>query len=186
MARRTEGEEAYNDRLYLRCMKAQKARIKTKAKAAGFSANSFVLKMALHGEVVVNDNSLSFFEQSLIHEFRRVGQWLNKSFTHRANITGDISNELSDCLRQVERLLNYVSFSMRLHDEYVSFCKEEDLEKDRAQNYPLAIHPKLAFQLYGLDNNLSQLNNIAILRDIRPHELSACLKKVTLLLNRIS
>ena len=186
MARRTKGEEKYNDRLYLRCMSEQKARIKTKATQSGLNTNSFALEMLLNGEVVVNDNSISFFELSLIHQLQSVGQWLNKSFTHRANITGDISNEISNCLREVERLLNYVSFSLKMYDEYVWFCKGEDSEEGKEYKYPLAIHPKLAFQLHGLDNNLTQLNNIAKLRDIRPRELSVCIEKVSILLNRIS
>ena len=45
MARRTKGEEKYNDRLYLRCMSEQKARIKTKATQSGLNTNSFALEM---------------------------------------------------------------------------------------------------------------------------------------------
>lgn len=186
MARRVKDEQKYDSRLYIRCMSDQKARIQSKAEDLGFNTNTFVVNMALNGEVIVNDNSVSIFELGLIRQLQQVGQWLNKSFTHRANITGDLPNELWSCLREVEQLLDYVSLSLKFHGDYLDFAKAEDAKHNRERSYSPAISQGLAFQLYGLDNNLTQLNSIAMIRDIHPRELSACLKKVNILLNRIS
>ena len=186
MARpKKQDSDKHDSRLYIRCRGEQKARIQARAKKLELDTSSYVLQMSLNGEVVVNDNTISFFELAVIHQLQHVGRWLNKSFTHRANASGDLPNQLVSCLRELDRVLEYVILSLNFHEEYASSLKEEDKKRDRERSYPVAMHPKLAFQLYGIDNNLSQLRNIAELRKIRPYELYTCTEKIEALLERI-
>lgn len=187
MARPTKPDtEKALSRFDIRLKNSAKARIKARAKETGFSMTDFFVSMALNGEVVVNDNRESVFELALIRQLQQVGQWLNKSFTHRANMTGDLPQALASCLRQVEQILDYVILTLKFHDEYLDFAKAEDEKNDRLRSYPPSISQDLGFQLSLLDNNLTQLHNIATIRDIYPRELAVCIKKLNSVLKGIS
>ena len=185
MARRKKNDKKYNDRLYLRCMSDQKSLIKTRSEDAGFdNVNSYILAMALDGQVIVNDNSIDFSAYMLIHRLREVGIELDK-LLHRANIHYELPGGLRTCLEKVKNLLVYTEHKIRFHDDYVRHLSEGNHKTEEWKGKtPAAIHPKLGFQINRLWNNINQFHVIAEQLNMYPHELAVCKNKAERLLER--
>lgn len=187
MARRKLDEKRYDDRIYLRCLSDQKDTIKANADRAGFQSTSqYILEVALKGKVVIQKNTLSFFEYALIHEMREAGRRLDKHL-HRANIHQYLHNGIEASLVEVKHLLNYISYTMRLYGTYEKFLSDPEQEKtdEWRGKKPPVLHPKLVFQINKLWSNLNQLHRIADGSEVYPHDLAVCKQRAEYLLENL-
>lgn len=174
---------------HMRCTSVEYQKLEQRVLELDISISEYVREMVFNGKVIIRksllqDNDLSFFEQSLIHQLKIVGRRLS-TFAHRANSSGDLPRELQPCLEELKGLLEHIICSVRFYDDYVDSLQEAHTKEDKERRYPNPIHPKLGFQIGRVGTNLLQLIRIGEVRDIRPRELWLCKEKTDILLNNI-
>lgn len=173
---------------HARCTEHDYAVVSANAKFAQMSMSQYVLRMARDGQVVVvrsdTQNDYLPFEKAFTKRLKnQTGKWLN-SIAHRANATGEFPSALWDCLKEVEQVLDHLFFNMQVYKEFAESTTGQSKGDNVNDNHSVQSTASVEFvyQITAMKNNLTQLGNIAKVRQIEPLELWSCQKKVNELL----
>ena len=188
-----DASERLSKRLpHARCSEHDYAVVSANAKFAQMSLSKYVVRMARDGQVVVvrsdTQNDYLPFEKAFTYRLKnQTGKWLN-TLAHRANATGELPSALWDCLKEVEHLLDTLIFTMQMYKDFAEKPSEQGRQDNVIDNHSIqsTVSVAFVFQITAMKKNLTQLGNIAKVREIEPRELGACQRQVDQLLFLIS
>ncbi len=101
--KKTSAEKLTRRLPHVRCTESEHAAITARAAQTGLSVSEFVRRMALDGQVVVEESQYDFHT---VDQLRRIGINLNQ-LTKVANSTGEVSPALDTVCGKLETILDH-------------------------------------------------------------------------------